>query len=147
MKLRMIVTTLTAAVILLPATASARQAEDCRPPMRTKWEELGLTDQQKEQIRELHKENRSWRSESMKEIAEVRGNIRDEMLKEHPDRNRLNSHAEKLGDLYKAATDARIEYFFELKTVLTDEQFSKVVGNNGARQQHMHRKGQGFQKK
>ncbi|KMQ50245.1 hypothetical protein CHISP_2815 [Chitinispirillum alkaliphilum] len=134
MKTKLLIITLTTAFLIVPVNLSAREGSNnrrgqprCTQTMRKKWNELGITEEQKDKIRELNSTKRPLRGEVMREIASIRENIKVEMLKDSPDREQLSYYSRRLGDIHKEANERRIEHLLELKSILTEEQFNHIV--------------------
>lgn len=91
------------------------------------WQELGLTEQQQTEIKQLHEEMKKTRKNHWKNVRGVRKQIREELKKENPDRIVLDQHAEKMGELAKQIAQKRSNHLLQIKDILTDEQFQKMV--------------------
>lgn len=95
------------------------------------WEELNLTDQQKEQMKTLHEKMQNIRKEQFGKMKEIRDNIREELSKENPDEGTLNKLSADLGDLAELKSKQRVEHLLEIKEVLDADQFAKLTAHHG----------------
>ncbi len=91
------------------------------------WQELGLTEQQQTQIKELHDQMKQTRRQHWTDVKEVRKQIRDELKKENPDQAALDSYSEQVGQLAKQISQKRTNHLLEIKEVLTAKQFQQIV--------------------
>ncbi|MFW6221163.1 MAG: Spy/CpxP family protein refolding chaperone [Fibrobacterota bacterium] len=90
-------------------------------------QELDLTEQQQEQIKQLHEEMKQTRRDHWTNVKEVRRQIREELQKENPDQTDLDQYAERNGELAKLFSQKRSTHILQIKNILTDEQFQKMM--------------------
>jgi Spy/CpxP family protein refolding chaperone len=80
------------------------------------------------------KDQRSKHMESMKPFREkmkgIRERIKAELLKPQPSKQALDGFAVELGDLHKQMAQMRNDHLLQLKSILTPEQFSKLVNRD-----------------
>jgi Spy/CpxP family protein refolding chaperone len=91
------------------------------------WADLGLTEDQKAKLKEIHEEMADARKENFEAVKALRVKIKEELLKNDPAKSMLDSYADELGKLHKEMSRARNEHLLKVKKILTAEQFSKVV--------------------
>jgi Spy/CpxP family protein refolding chaperone len=137
--------------MLLPAAGWSRETQRRdRHPMKKKMEKLGLTSQQEAQLKELHTQTAPVRKERMGKIKELRGEIKQELLKDKPSRTALDNYAAQMGNLHKLQNEESIKHLLKVKEILTPEQFVKftdkgLMDGPGARTHN--NKSDGFHKK
>lgn len=95
------------------------------------WEELNLTDQQKEQMEVLHEKMKKIRTEQFGKMKEIRDDIREELSKENADEGMLNKLSADLGDLAELKSKQRVEHLLEIKQLLNADQFAKLTAHQG----------------
>jgi len=95
------------------------------------WEELNLTDQQKEQMELLHEKMQKIRTEQFGKMKEIRDNIREELSKENADEGTLNKLSADLGTLAELKSKQRVEHLLEIKQMLDADQFAKLTAHEG----------------
>lgn len=83
---------------------------------------LDLTDAQKEQIAEIRKGGEAARTDLQKQLARLRNEMRGEMLEDTPDRRKIVSLAERIGDVQTKLGVHRAEQMLAMREVLTPEQ-------------------------
>ena len=128
MRTKMILCTMLAFAILLPASASAQEKQRVKNhPMKEMWAELGLTSEQETKLKELHRQTAPNRREQMKKIEELRGKIKTELLKDKPSQKVLDDYAAQMGDLHKLMNLSSIDHLLKVKEILTPEQFKKFT--------------------
>ncbi len=89
--------------------------------------ELGLTEEQKVKLKELHQEIKALRTENFKNARSIRMKIRDELIKESPSASQLDLYAAELGEVHKLISKQHNDHLLKVKVVLSAEQFSKIV--------------------
>lgn len=95
------------------------------------WKKLDLSEEQEEKLKALHEARKEMRESHVNQVKEVRDKIREELLKEEPDRAALDKHAEELGTLHTTMSKKRFDHLFELKKILTPEQFTTLLSKPG----------------
>jgi Spy/CpxP family protein refolding chaperone len=98
--------------------------------MHSMWKDLNLTQQQKDQLKAAHQEMQTQRQELFQKMKGLRKTIKDEIMKDNPDQNMLNNLAEQSGALEKEAALLRFQHFLKMKSILTKEQFEKILDND-----------------
>lgn len=91
------------------------------------WADLGLTDDQKVKLKELHQEIVALRDKNFETVRAIRTKIKDELLKESPSTTQLDSYASEIGEIHKEIARQHNNHLLKVKAVLTPEQFSKLV--------------------
>jgi len=104
------------------------QGETCSPDFKGKkmhkvMEELGLTQEQKDQLKEMKIGNREAAKQLREKIKTKRGEMKAELTKPQSDRNKLDSIIEEIGELKKETMRSRIDSVLRMKMVLTPEQY------------------------
>jgi Spy/CpxP family protein refolding chaperone len=95
------------------------------------WEKLELDAQQKEQLKTLHEQARQRRKDHFTEVRTIKGDMKDELLKDTPDRAVLDRYADKLGQLRTRETKEEIAHLLDIKKVLNREQFETLMHHRG----------------
>lgn len=128
MKKSEIVKALCTCTMLLVPVVSYTQAEekDCAKKEHF-CAELGLTEDQKVKLKELHQEIKAARKENFEAARNIRMKTRDELLKENPSTSQLDLYATELGDIHKQLAKQHNDHLLKVKAVLSTEQFSKIV--------------------
>jgi len=90
-------------------------------------DELNLSDEQIEKIRNLRKQNRNQMEQLRHEIKMALWDIQDEYAKSNPDKSKIDSAIEKISSNQKTLLKLRVEQMLEIKKILTDEQFKKLL--------------------
>jgi Spy/CpxP family protein refolding chaperone len=89
--------------------------------------ELNLTDEQIAKIKEIKNKSKKDIFDLRNEIITIIQNIQDELKKQNADKNKINGLVDKISDNQKKLMKLRLEQFFEVKKILTDEQFEKLT--------------------
>jgi Spy/CpxP family protein refolding chaperone len=89
--------------------------------------ELGLTDTQKVQLKALRQEQRSLFASFGEKMRAQRDAVRAELAKAKPDQAALDKAAVEAGMLAEELAKTRISSLLKAKTILTAEQFSKLL--------------------
>jgi Spy/CpxP family protein refolding chaperone len=99
------------------------EGEQMRKPM---FEELGLTDQQKEQIRQviLGTRKKNIDVEAKQKLARIE--LHELMAADTPDQNKINAKISELSKLHENLMRNRIESHLAVQKVLTPEQRKKA---------------------
>jgi len=121
-----------AAIVLMASLAMAQprggmmqraEGERMRKPM---WEQLGLTDQQKEQIRQtmLNTRKKNIDVEAKQKLARIE--LHELMAADAPDQNKINAKISELSKAHETLMRNRIESMLAVQKVLTPEQRQKA---------------------
>jgi len=97
------------------------------------YEELGLTEEQKAKLKELHQEIKAARAKNFETARNLRMKIRDELLKENPSTSQLDLYAAELGEVHKLIAKQHNDHLLKVKAVLNSEQFAKIVNKETER--------------
>jgi Spy/CpxP family protein refolding chaperone len=118
-----------AGLLALPAGA----AQNENPPkadssqLRHPWADLGLNQNQKDQMKAVRKENREKMKTDFEATKALRQKIKDEFLKPNPDPAALDRYADQMSQLHKQMIKNRFAGIFKTKQILTPEQFTKFM--------------------
>jgi protein CpxP len=112
------------------------------------WKALNLTDKQKQQLKDLREEGKSEIKEHFKNVREIREKIKDELLKEKPDKKALEKYGEQLGKLHVEMHINKTDHMLKVKEILSPEQFKMLLekenrlrmGSRNHRKSRQHRK-------
>jgi Spy/CpxP family protein refolding chaperone len=116
------------ALTMSPFIASAENGDSTHNhPMKNKFAELNLTADQKEKLKALHKEGMAAAKPLFDQMKAVREKAKAELLKASPSKQVLDDYASQLGDLHKQLVQNLHLQALKAKTILTPEQFSKMV--------------------
>jgi Spy/CpxP family protein refolding chaperone len=128
MKKSGMIKTLCACTMLLVLMVSQAQTEEkaCDKKDRL-WAELELTEEQKVKLKELHQEIKDARRKNFEAARDIRTKIKDELIKENPSTSQLDLYAAELGEIHKQIAKQHNDHLLKVKTVLSSEQFSKIV--------------------
>lgn len=96
------------------------------------WNDMKLTAEQQEKLKALHGEMQETRKAHIDEVMVVRKKIADELLKDAPSTETLNSYAKELGELHAKMTQERYAHLLKVKQILTAEQFKTMLSREGA---------------
>lgn len=88
-------------------------------------EELSLTAQQKEQLKEIMKENRSKAVALREQLQVSRNALKDELNKVESDTAKIGILVAELKSIEGQLVDQRVRHILKIKTILTPEQFNK----------------------
>ncbi len=128
MNVSVIVKTLcTAAMLMVPVVSFAQTEGKSCAKQNHMWSELGLTEEQKVKLKELHMEIKAARGKNFENARNIRMKIRDELIKENPSAAQLDAYASELGEIHKEIAKQHNDHLLKVKTVLSAEQFSKIV--------------------
>jgi len=102
-------------------------------------EELGLSDDQFEQLQELKTEHRGEMKSNREAVQALRTEVKTELKKEEPSISETDRLAEEIGELHTEMTKSLVAHLLEIKEILTPEQFEKMAsrehhGGGGRRQ-------------
>ncbi|RKZ08983.1 hypothetical protein DRQ05_00530 [bacterium] len=121
MKRKMFAVALAAGMLLF--TVSAFAAGPMNPDMN--W--LNLNEDQKAKIAELKVNHQMDVVEPRAKVKKLNLMLRQELMKAEPSRKNIDSILGKIGDVKALLAKKKIDHLFELKKVLTPEQWKKLV--------------------
>lgn len=100
-------------------------------------DEIGLAEEQKAEIKEMHKARKAEGKEIQTKMKEARTQLKAELDKETPDTAAIKNLTTEITALYGQKVESRVEGVLEMKTVLTSEQYAalqeKMKNKKGAR--------------
>lgn len=103
-------------------------------------QELGLSQEQQDQLKELRKKHREERRDIRTEVKELRRQIGEELKKSNPSRSTIKSLADKIGTIHSENAVRMADHMLEVKEILTDEQFTKMLDLKEEKANKMHKK-------
>lgn len=89
--------------------------------------ELNLSDEQIIMLKEIRDKSRKEIFNLRNEIKTLIWDIQDEFKKQNADKNKVNSLVDRISENQKKLMKLRVEQFFEVKKILTEEQFKKLT--------------------
>jgi Spy/CpxP family protein refolding chaperone len=89
--------------------------------------ELGLSTQQKSQLRELRKEMRDFHRSQMDKMRALRDKSKGELLAASPNKEILYGFAREMGELRRVMAEKEADHLLKVKAVLTPDQFEKLL--------------------
>jgi len=96
-------------------------------PIKKKMAELNLTADQQGKLIALDKEKNAGAKPLFDQMKAIRDKMKTELLKSEPSKPALDNFASQLGDLHKQLVRNMNENLLKVKSILTAEQFSKLV--------------------
>lgn len=120
-------------MLLVPVVSHAQTEGKTYAKKNHMWTDLGLTEEQKVKLKELHQEINSARGKNFETARNIRTKIRDELIKENPSTSQLDLYAAELGEVHKQIAKQHNDHLLKVKTVLSAEQFSKIVNKETER--------------
>lgn len=115
-------------MLLVPVVSHAQpEGKACAKKSHMMCEELGLTEEQKVKLKELHQEIKAAREKNFETARNIRMKIRDELTKENPSTSQLDLYAAELGEVHKLTAKQHNDHLLKVKAVLSAEQFAKIV--------------------
>jgi Spy/CpxP family protein refolding chaperone len=97
-------------------------------------EQIGLSQKQKDQIREFHKVNREKAMQLMGILHAKRRDLGEELDKQNSDMRKIKILTEEIKDTEGRLIEQRVQSALELKQILTPEQYQKF--NNSVKKFH-----------
>lgn len=88
---------------------------------------LDLTDEQIAKVKEIKDKFKKDVFNLRNEIKTLIWDIQDELKKTNADKSKVNGLVDKISENQKKLMKIRIEQFFEVKKILTEEQFKKLT--------------------
>ncbi len=119
----------TAAAVAFGGRAEQVPEEKVRQRERTKarlYEELGLTEEQRQQLRDLREENRADRKELYRKLKDKKEQLREELYRDELDPGQVEKIHAEIKELKLELADLRLEGILAVRDVLTPEQFSDL---------------------
>lgn len=94
---------------------------------------LGLTEAQAQRVEQILSAHRERIAKLRIALGRARLDARELSLEAKPDRAKIEAVSRRIGDLYGQMVRARLEVSFELKAILTPEQWSRFREMNAQR--------------
>jgi Spy/CpxP family protein refolding chaperone len=115
-------------LILAPVSTHA-QPQGCgeKGQHHQMWADLGLNEDQKAKLKSLFSEMKEQRKSNFEAMQAIRIKTREELLTAKPSNATLDTYAKEMGELHSVMSKNNNEHMLKVKTVLTAEQFSKLV--------------------
>jgi Spy/CpxP family protein refolding chaperone len=114
---------LTAALLWIPSQSFSGDNQGAH----RMWNDLQLNADQQAKLLTTHNEMQTLRKTQMDEVSAVRVKIKEELAKSNPSKTVLSGFVSELGDLHEKQMQSHIDHMMQLKTILTPEQFQKVI--------------------
>ncbi|MEI8349292.1 MAG: periplasmic heavy metal sensor [Candidatus Omnitrophota bacterium] len=99
--------------------------EDVRKNKERFFDELNITAQQKEQLKEIMQENRNKAITHREKLRTSRQALKEELEKVNSDTARINTLVAEVKNIEGQLIDERVNHILKIKAVLTPEQFVK----------------------
>jgi Spy/CpxP family protein refolding chaperone len=116
------------AVTAAYAQRGARLNQDVQRPRLERFaDELGLSQEQMDQLKELREQGFSQMADFRKDMARVDNEMRGEMLKDNPSADVMRKLVAKRSDLRGKMEMMRIEHRLAMRDILTEEQRDKMM--------------------
>lgn len=119
-------------ILLKMFSVKGFHGEECRPfpfvvLLRNPviLEELSLSKEQKEKIKNIHFNNEKMAEEIKSKIKIKEIELREILLEEKPDIKKIENKIKEIGDLNTELRILKIRNFFQIKEILTKEQWEK----------------------
>ncbi|HEX2960133.1 MAG TPA: periplasmic heavy metal sensor [Chitinispirillaceae bacterium] len=96
------------------------------------WSDMKLTAEQQEKLKTLHSEMQEVKKAHKGEVITIRKKIADELLKDTPSTESLDSYSKELGDLHAKMTRERYTHLLKVKQILTAEQFKAMISRENS---------------
>jgi Spy/CpxP family protein refolding chaperone len=125
---------LTVAVLgVLVLVFSLAQARSPRHNLWEKADELGLTDEQIESMREVRYDFEKAQIGLRAELKTSRLELRHLMMQEKPSQGEISKLVDRIADTQKELLEQRVEKKLAMKEILTPDQFKKFMMMRGER--------------
>ncbi|MBN2188309.1 MAG: periplasmic heavy metal sensor [Chitinispirillaceae bacterium] len=122
-------------LMLSPPSVTARPDDTMmQRPFRMMINDLKLTQRQQDELKTTLRQTRDKGKEIFGQMKKVREKVREELLKDTPSKPALDEYAAQLAGLHKQLIQNRHDHLLQTKTVLTAEQFSKLVSHEWEKQ-------------
>jgi Spy/CpxP family protein refolding chaperone len=113
-----------------PAYCAQDSASFSRDSTRHKmWAELGLSQDQQAKLKGMRKDMKEFREQNFEKMKVLLDKTKEELLKTSPNKSTLFGYAKEMGELHKAMAEHMADHMLFLKSVLTKEQFAKLLSN------------------
>jgi Spy/CpxP family protein refolding chaperone len=122
------------AVAVLGVLVLVFSLAQARSPRQNLWEkadELGLTDEQMESMREVRYNFQKAQIGLRAELKTSRLELRHLMMDEQPNQGEINKLVDKIADSQKKLLKQRVDKKLAMKEILTPEQFKKFIKMRG----------------
>ena len=119
-------------LVLAPLTLGAQEAKE-HGKMKMEGGQFGLDEKTHAIIADLMVEYRMKNIDLGAEMKKLRLQIRQEWMSEKPSQDKLNKLAQQMGDVRIKMQKGRIDFLFEAKKNLTDEQWKKFLRHHQRR--------------
>jgi Spy/CpxP family protein refolding chaperone len=94
------------------------------------WAQLNLTEDQKTKLKTLRADMKDFRKANFEKMKSLLDKSKEELLKSAPSKPVLYGYAKEMGDLHKAMSEKMADHMLAMKTILTKEQFQKLLSND-----------------
>jgi Spy/CpxP family protein refolding chaperone len=94
------------------------------------WAQLNLTEDQKAKLKTLRADMKDFRKTNFEKMKSLLDKSKDELLKAAPSKTVLYGYAKEMGDLHKAISEKMADHMLKMKTILTKEQFQKLLSKD-----------------
>ncbi|MFQ5952473.1 MAG: Spy/CpxP family protein refolding chaperone [Candidatus Omnitrophota bacterium] len=124
---KIMVLAVAASLVLSACPAFSQPEEKCeeRGKKEKFIEELGLTDEQKEEMKSLRKANKEKKNEFRQALRDKRKELRKELGLYDSDMQKVQGIVSEVKDLQGKLIDFRVKSIMDTKEILTEEQFGK----------------------
>ncbi len=113
-----------------PALCASDSASLSRDSTRHRlWAQLNLTEDQKAKLKGMRSEMREFRKQNFEKMKALLDKSKEELLKPSPSKTVLYGYAKEMGELHKAMSEHMANHMLTIKSVLTKEQFAKLLSN------------------
>jgi Spy/CpxP family protein refolding chaperone len=139
-------TTCLLAIAAIAALALAFSLAYAQPPGRGSMkaaEELNLTDDQMENIREIRYNFEKTEIGLRADLKTSRLELRHLLMQNQPDRKEVSKLVDRIADTQKQLLRNNVDRKLSMKEVLTQEQFEKFMKMKGRREKRIMEKGRG----
>jgi Spy/CpxP family protein refolding chaperone len=133
MRTRMMVAVSAVAWLFVPGFTAAPGDSCCAHDMHRgekMAKELGLSTQQKSQLKELRETMREAHKDQMQKMKALRDKSKEELLKPVPSKDALYAIAKESGELRRVMAEKEADHLLKVKVVLTPEQFNKLLSKD-----------------
>jgi Spy/CpxP family protein refolding chaperone len=94
------------------------------------WAELNLTADQKVKLKTMREDAQQSRTAIFDKMKDLRDKSKQELLKEKPSKDVLYGYAKQLAEEQKILAEHMADHMLKLKSILTKEQFEKVLSKD-----------------
>ncbi|HMD69648.1 MAG TPA: hypothetical protein VKF42_12260 [Chitinivibrionales bacterium] len=93
------------------------------------WAQLGLSESQKAKLKDMRKQSMEFRKQNFEKMKALLDKSKEELLKPSPSKSVLHGYAKELGEFHRVMAEQMADHMIALKSVLTKEQFEKLLSN------------------